>query len=218
MPKLYTALSAMLFLFSFASSAELRVDFYDLSSYATAEGDVYLYDLESALVSDAPYLVNHYELIDFSSNVSTGRDGIFHLNHSLPQSPYSNTGALITGSVYSAIAQTVTFGIVVDDGAALDINGVSLIREDGHRAFTAFTTTANLQAGWNDLSLLYFNNSGEYNLELYSEDNEGNRILLGDIENGGFLTADLPTPPLTAAALLLTFACGIYRKSASNHA
>lgn len=64
MPKLYTALSAILFLFPIASSAEHRVDFYDLSSYATAEGDVYLYDLESALVTDASYQVNHYELID----------------------------------------------------------------------------------------------------------------------------------------------------------
>ncbi len=99
-----------------------------------------------------------------------------------------------------------TFGVSVDDGAILDIGGVRIINDTNPgAAHDGFGVIEAPEPGWYDVTLVYFEGSGESELELYAAKGTHNAFtgdfkLVGDTAGGG-LEARVPddSPSITLA-------------------
>ena len=77
--------------------------------------------------------------------------------------------AHVTGYVVIATAGTYTFGTSNDDGLRLKIDGTTLINDNTLHATADFFATTFLSAGLHAIDVVFFENTGAADMELYAQ-------------------------------------------------
>ncbi len=121
-----------------------------------------------ALIGSGPatFVTQYNGLIDFD-DLGDGTTGASALNVAWPGGFNSNFAAVVTGAIDLAAPAMWTFIINHDDGVRLSVNGVQLFEfatpTDNMFSFGSVA----LNAGFNYLEIVFFENLGGASLELY---------------------------------------------------
>jgi hypothetical protein len=169
-------------------------------------------DADTLIGSTSPAVSAVYGVINFSDFGATGHFGLTspwpNDDGGGPYSERNDTFAVhVTGQVQIVLPGTYTFGTRNDDGARLRIDGITIINDGGiHPPTDRFGAIA-LAAGMHSIDLVFFENAGGSELELFGAAGGFTSFntsfqLLGDTANGGLATTAPAVPEPASLALL----------------
>ena len=122
----------------------------------------------------------------------------------------------VLGEFYLPAAAIWTFGVNSDDGTRLRINGIDIIVDDARHSARDSFGSINLDSGWHQIDLVYFEHRGRSSFEFFAAQGNFNSFsginfqLVGDRTNGGLITR-IPEP----ASFIILVGLGFIRPSRS---
>jgi len=146
-----------------------------VAQYEQTGGGITSLARADALIASRTPKTGVYSVINFTDRTSNfgefGGDSAWLNDDGHGQtSELNNTFAVhVTGWVQIGAAGVYTFGTSNDDGARLAIDGNTLIADQSPHSARDFFGSLNLTSGWHAIDLVYYENLGAADLELFAQ-------------------------------------------------